>query len=294
MNGQPLPPTEPAGPTSGCPVTLGPTAPAPGCPVTLDTTTPAPGSPVPAGPTGPAPGAAVEFAIAGWSRLSTVDWPGKLAAVLFAQGCPWRCVYCHNADILDPRTPGRVPWQEVADFLRRRRGLLDAVVFSGGEPTRQACLAACMEQVRDLGFAVGMHTGGAYPKRLGQLLDAELVDWVGLDIKALPGDYQQVVGVPNAGERAWESLDLLLAHTAHHPHFDYEVRLTTYPTFPGVEEAVARALHTRGVQHFVLQRARGRSPLSGQNFDLPSWEKDFAQRAQRVRKTDGLMVQVRS
>lgn len=243
---------------------------------------------------GAAAGGAAQLAIAGWSRLSTVDWPGKLATVLFAQGCPWRCVYCHNADILDPLTPGQVPWQEVIDFLQRRQGLLDAVVFSGGEPTRQACLAACMEQVRGLGFAVGMHTGGAYPKRLRQLLEANVLDWVGLDIKALPGNYQQVVGVPNAGERAWQSLDLLLAYTGNQPHFDYEVRLTTYPAFPGAEEALARALQARGVQRFVVQRARGRSPLSGQNFDLPSWEKDFAQRAERVRETAGLMVQVRS
>ena len=75
---------------------------------------------------------AKDLQIAGLVPLSTVDWPGQLAATLFLQGCPWRCHYCHNRAILDPRTPGTVAWSEVRDLLERRRGLLDAVVFSGG------------------------------------------------------------------------------------------------------------------------------------------------------------------
>ncbi|NNH09134.1 radical SAM protein, partial [Cellulomonas fimi] len=93
--------------------------------------------------------AADGLAIAGLTPLSSCDWPGRLVATAFLQGCPWRCTYCHNAAILDPRTPGVVPWSDVRDLLDRRRGLLDGVVFSGGEPTRQAGLVDAARQVRD-------------------------------------------------------------------------------------------------------------------------------------------------
>jgi len=108
--------------------------------------------------------------VAGLVKMSTTDWPGKLAAVVFLQGCPWRCVYCHNEAILDPKAPGTMAWDEVFTFLKRRRGLLDGVVFSGGEPLIDAALPAAIKQVRDLGFEIGLHTGGAWPKRLAALL----------------------------------------------------------------------------------------------------------------------------
>ena len=76
--------------------------------------------------------------------MSTVDWPGKFAASLFLQGCPWVCPYCHNSAIIDPRIPGVVAWSALEDLLARRRGLLDGVVFSGGEATRQIALGAAM------------------------------------------------------------------------------------------------------------------------------------------------------
>ncbi|MBS6934822.1 MAG: anaerobic ribonucleoside-triphosphate reductase activating protein, partial [Actinomyces graevenitzii] len=148
--------------------------------------------------------------IAGLVPLSTVDWPGKLAASIFLQGCPWRCVYCQNHEILDPRTPGSVPWSQVVELLQRRRGLLDGLVFSGGEATRQPGLLSAAQEVKALGFAVGLHTAGIYPGNLARLLAADAVDWVGLDIKALPGpDYQQVVARGGGGEKAWLALELV-------------------------------------------------------------------------------------
>ena len=127
-----------------------------------------------------------DLQIAGLVPMSTVDWPGKFVASVFCQGCPWECAYCQNCAILDPRIPGVVAWDALERLLARRHDLLDGVVFSGGEATRQLALIPAMRRVRDLGFAVGLHTAGAYPARLRTLLEEGLVDWVGLDIKALP------------------------------------------------------------------------------------------------------------
>jgi pyruvate formate lyase activating enzyme len=204
--------------------------------------------------------------VAGLVRLSTVDWPGKLVAVVFLQGCPWRCVYCHNEALLDAHAPGKVPWTEVLEFLGRRRGLLDGVVFSGGEPLLQACLPAAIRQVRALGFEVGLHTSGAWPKRLQALLDGGLLDWVGLDIKHLPAMYKSVTGVRTSGTSAWRSLAAVLASGVPH-----EVRTTVDPsvhTRTDIGQLVGQ-LRDKAVQHHALQEARplGRAADHQEAFD---------------------------
>lgn len=203
--------------------------------------------------------------IAGVTPFSTVDWPGKLVASVFLQGCPWNCGYCQNVAIIDPRAPAGYHEADLWELLGRRRGLLDGVVFSGGEPTRQAALVPAAQRVRDLGFLVGLHTGGAYPKRLEQLLDAGLLDWVGLDVKGLAQNYPQVVGRPQAhraGTDAWRALDLVLAAHRAGTLSNYEVRITAYPgtdprdTNPAALPALAQALHERGVECLAVQQAR--------------------------------------
>ena len=198
-----------------------------------------------------APARADDLQVAGMTPLSTVDWPGRLAATVFCQGCPWDCSYCHNPALIAPRTPGALPWQDVLAFLGRRRHLLDAVVLSGGEATRQAALVPAAREVRALGFAVGLHTAGPYPRRLAAVLDD--VDWVGLDLKALPEDYDDVVRRPGAGHLAWECLDLLVASGV-----DHEVRTTIAPGSPAAAHAVeiARRARDAGARAFALQVAR--------------------------------------
>ena len=125
--------------------------------------------------------------VGGFTPLSTTDYPNYLSAVVFCQGCPWRCGYCHNPHLLPAHAPGEIAWSDVLSFLRRRWGLLDAVVFSGGEPLAQAGLGDAMRTIRRMGFRVGLHTAGTYPSRLAQVLS--LVDWIGFDIKAPFAEY---------------------------------------------------------------------------------------------------------
>ncbi len=194
---------------------------------------------------------AASLAIAGLTPLSTCDWPDRLVATVFLQGCPWRCGYCHNPDLLDARRPGVVPWADVRALLARRRGLLDGVVFSGGEPTRQGGLPAAMSQVREAGFAVGLHTSGAYPRRLAEVLP--LVDWVGLDVKGPAHRYPAVTGVAGSAERASRALDLVLAAGVA-----LQVRTTVDPALLSADDvAELRAwVRSRGGPDVVLQEVR--------------------------------------
>lgn len=222
------------------------------------------------------PARAHDLQIAGLVPLSSVDWPGRLVATVFCQGCPWDCGYCHNPGLRDCDAPGVVEWAEVEALLARRSGLLDGVVFTGGEATRQDALAPAMRRVRELGFAVGLHTGGAYPRRLAELLP--MVDWVGLDIKALPEDYDGVVGSAVGGARAWDSLELLIGAGV-----DHEVRLTVHPGSPQAATAVEVAwrLRAAGVRAFALQEARteGTSPefrAEARAWDVAAWRARLA------------------
>ncbi len=139
--------------------------------------------------------------------FTTIDYPGALAAVLFCQGCPWRCLYCHNRHLLAQEGAAPVSWQEALALLERRRDLLDAVVFSGGEATLQAALPDAMRVVRAMGFRVGLHTAGPYPQRLRQCLP--LLDWVGMDLKAPFDEYERITGIAGSGAAAEESAALL-------------------------------------------------------------------------------------
>ncbi len=187
--------------------------------------------------------------VGGITPLTTIDYPGELAAVVFCRGCPWRCRYCHNGHLLEAGGAGEVPWPEVMRFLERRRGLLDAVVFSGGEPLAQHQLPAAMAAVKARGFKVGLHTSGCYPERLQRVLP--LTDWVGLDIKALAEDYPALTGVPASGERAWQSLELLVASTTPH-----EVRVTVHSTLlpPHRLQALTDRLIRAGATDIALQK----------------------------------------
>lgn len=189
--------------------------------------------------------------VGGLVPMTTVDYPDRLAAVIFCQGCPLRCRYCHNPDLLPRRGESAVAWEEILEFLDSRRGLLDAVVFSGGEPTLQQALPEAVDAVRGMGFQIGLHTAGIYPERLQRLLPS--LDWVGLDIKALPEAYTSLTGVPGSGDLAWRSARLLAKSGVPH-----EIRTTFHPALMSQEhkDRLRNAVSELGSVRHVWQACR--------------------------------------
>ncbi len=186
--------------------------------------------------------------VGGVAPFTATDYPGQLAAVVFVQGCPWRCGYCHNTH-LQPRTrEGAVSWANVMSFLTRRVGLIDAVVFSGGEPTSDPALASAIGDVRALGFKIGMHSAGTHPRRFERVLP--LVDWVGFDVKAPFEDYEQVTRMRDSGTFAQRSLEALLSSGV-----DYECRTTAHPSLltDAALLKLAHSLSDMGVKTHHLQ-----------------------------------------
>jgi pyruvate formate lyase activating enzyme len=189
--------------------------------------------------------------VGGLTPLTTIDFPGRLAAVIFLQGCPWRCGYCQNPDLIAADAPGAMSWDQVRAFLQRRRGLLDGVVFSGGEPTLQAGLGDAVRDVRELGFAIGLHSAGMYPERLAALLPS--LDWIGLDIKAPLQEHDTITGVPGSGAKARTSL----AHVLR-SGIAYECRTTWHAGLFALDRllALAQELAGLGVTHWSVQSCR--------------------------------------
>jgi len=160
--------------------------------------------------------------VGGLQHWSSCDWPGELVATVFCQGCSWACPYCHNAHLRSPQGDGRIAWSEVLTFLKHRRGLLDGVVISGGEPLLQGHLIEAIQDIRALGFKVGLHTGGSVPERFAAVLPH--LSWVGFDVKAAFEEYETITGVPGSGAVAKESLlHLLLSGVPH------QLRTTVHP-----------------------------------------------------------------
>ncbi|VAX14336.1 Ribonucleotide reductase of class III (anaerobic), activating protein [hydrothermal vent metagenome] len=191
----------------------------------------------------------MHLAIAGMQPFTSIDFPGKLAAVAFCRGCNWRCGYCHNRH-LQP-TAADNDWLQLATFLQQRRGLLDAIVFSGGEPLLQSGLGTALARCRGMGFATGLHTAGTSPQRFARLLPQ--LDWVGFDVKTSFSNYADITGIPGSGDKARASLEHLLDSSVA-----YEVRTTVDPQWLDHDQLwiLAQELKALGVSRFVLQRCR--------------------------------------
>lgn len=186
--------------------------------------------------------------VGGIAPFTATDYPGRLAAVIFIQGCPWRCGYCHNPHLQVRTGASPLRWQPVIDLLKRRVGLIDAVVFSGGEPTTDPALADAILSVKELGFEIGLHTAGAYPQRLAAILP--LLDWVGIDVKAPFEHYERITGVAGSGAQARACVEAVIASGVRH-----ECRTTLHPALLAEHEilALARTLAGSGVQDYALQ-----------------------------------------
>ena len=189
--------------------------------------------------------------VGGLVPLTTLDFPDHLACVLFCQGCGWRCRYCHNPQLIPACGNEERPWSEILAFLEQRVGLLEAVVFSGGEPTLQTALPEAIAQERALGYKVGLHSAGIKPKLFRQALP--LVDWVGFDVKALPEQSSAITGVEGSGPANWKSLDHLLESGVAH-----ECRTTVHWGLFDAERLweLAQRLQRRGVERFAMQCVR--------------------------------------
>jgi pyruvate formate lyase activating enzyme len=156
--------------------------------------------------------------IGGLQPCSFSDYPGRMAAVIFAQGCNFRCPFCHNGSLLSKRDTSPLGQDLIFDFLRRRRDRLGGVVITGGEPTEQADLPQFVAQVKELGFGIKLDTNGSHPETVGLLLQEQLVDYIAMDIKAPLYKYDTLCGTKVDTRAIRRTISIIAAGRVEH-HF---------------------------------------------------------------------------
>jgi pyruvate formate lyase activating enzyme len=209
-------------------------------------------SPKKPGVAAPNPGNLNDICVAGITPFTTIDFPGQLAGVFYLQGCPWRCRYCYNAEFWPMPPAGQnVPLEKILHFLDSRKNQLDGIVFSGGEPTIHERLPVWMKAIKDMGFEIGLHTGGVSLERLSQILP--LCDWIGFDIKAPFRLYEKVTQVVGSGDVARQSAKLVIASGV-----TCEFRTTFHPVLLSEADIleIAGELSSLGAKNYVIQSFR--------------------------------------
>ena len=188
--------------------------------------------------------------IGGLQKVSLIDYPGLICATVFLQGCNFKCSYCHNPELVDPRLyqPG-IEERAVLEFLNTRRGKLDAVTITGGEPTIQDNLAPFIKKIKKMGFAVKLDTNGSQPQVIKALLEEKLLDFIAMDVKGPLEKYAIIAGVPVAGEKIKESVNSILK--AMIPH---EFRTTIVQSQLTPKDILEIATLISGNSRYALQK----------------------------------------
>ncbi len=198
--------------------------------------------------------------IHGLQKLSMVDYPGRIAAAVFTGGCNLRCPFCHNALLVTRLSESpRLEESEVLRFLASRKGLLDGVVLSGGEPLLQAGAADFLGEVKRMGFSVKLDTNGCCPDALTDILNRGLADYVAMDIKNRPEKYAETVGIPGFDLSPVErSIQILGSGTV-----EYEFRTTVVKEFHTAEDITAIGQWLQGAPRYCLQNFEDSGNLIG-------------------------------
>lgn len=190
--------------------------------------------------------------IGGLQKFSLIDYPGKVACIVFTQGCNFRCGYCHNPELVIPNqfSPA-ISEEKIFNFLRSRQEYLQGVVVSGGEPTLQKDLAVFLGKIKQLGYLIKLDTNGSHPDRLGRLIHSKLVDYIAMDVKTSLGRYQEMIDARVDGEKIRASIDIIIHSGLHH-----EFRTTVVKPYCSYDDLSEVQRMIQGSRRYRLQKIR--------------------------------------
>ena len=188
--------------------------------------------------------------IGGLQKFSLIDYPGKICAIVFTQGCNFRCPYCHNPELSNPEFYEEcVPEKEIFAFLEKRKGKLDAVSITGGEPTVQPDLIAFIRSIKNRGYLVKIDTNGTNPEVLRKLIEGKLIDYIAMDVKAPPEKYWEVTKSKINIEIIEQSIKIIKKSDIQH-----EFRTTVVKSQLNEDDLLSIARLIRKAPLYVLQK----------------------------------------
>jgi pyruvate formate lyase activating enzyme len=209
--------------------------------------------------------------IGGFQKFSLIDYPGQTAAVVFTRGCNFRCPYCHNRDLIEPGFfQDQVSEEEVFYFLRKRQGLLDAVVITGGEPSLHPDLCVFMQSIKNMGYLVKLDTNGSNPDVVKQVVENRLADYIAMDIKSSFTRYSEAAGTKVDTADIKKSINLII-----HSGLKHEFRTTMVNPLVFPEDVREIGLLIAGAGAYTIQKFTD-SPkvLKKELLTFPQYEED--------------------
>lgn len=201
--------------------------------------------------------------IHGFQKMTLLDFPGRVACTVFTGGCNLRCPFCHNALLVTKLTgTDIIPAESVFSYLEKRKGVLDGVAITGGEPLLQPDIASFIRKIKNMGYAVKLDTNGAYPAKLRDLVEEGIVDYVAMDVKNCKEKYGETVGIPNFDvSKIEESIKFLMSGKV-----DFEFRTTVVKEFHTVEDIEKLSEWINGAPKYYLQNFTDSGNLIGENL----------------------------
>lgn len=197
-----------------------------------------------------------------------IDWPGKLAAVLFIFGCNFRCSFCHNPELVINNNDPNINFFSLLDFLKQRQKWIDGVVLTGGEPTLYKDLPTIIKILKDEGFLVKLDTNGTNPDMLNFLIKNELIDYIAMDIKGVPEKYKIITNSNINFETILQSINLILQSD-----IDYEFRTTVLPRFHKKEDFEKIGKLIKGAKKYYLQQFYPTKTLDESFMEEPFYDR---------------------
>ena len=202
--------------------------------------------------------------IAGLQKLTLLDYPGKTACTVFFGGCNFRCPFCHNWELLDGSYPAQMDEEALISFLERRRGMLEGVCITGGEPLLSDDIIPLLKKIRGMGFSIKIDTNGSFPDRLQRIIDAGLADYIAMDIKNSPEKYAETAGGFSDAEKIRRSVEIIM-----HSGLDYEFRTTVVDELHCAGDFHGMGKLIRGAEKWFLQKFTDRDTVPFKGFRAP-------------------------
>ena len=204
--------------------------------------------------------------IAGFQKLTLLDFPGKVACILFTQGCNFRCPYCQNSGLIGHENEELISEEEIFSYLNKRKGVLDGVVVSGGEPTVQPDLEAFMKKIKDMGFLVKLDTNGSNPDLIEKLIKDGVVDYIAMDIKNVLPLYMNVASVKASVDKLKRSIEVIKSSS-----IDHEFRTTIIKNIHDIDKMKEICSYVGGDKMY-LQNFEQSENVLGKNLESFSKE----------------------
>jgi pyruvate formate lyase activating enzyme len=225
--------------------------------------------------------------IKGFIETSLIDWDGKIVAVLFLPGCNFRCPFCHNHVLVKhPEQIADVPWKRIETFLKGKKGWIDGVVITGGEPTIHQDLMPLLTKLKEMGLPAKLDTNGSNPALLREIIDLGLVKFIAMDIKAsFDGSYDRACGVAVNKENIRESIGLIMSSG-----LEYEFRTTIVPQYHDLDSVENMAKEIKGAKKWVLQQFVQTNADDEGLRSLPPYDEEYLEEMKKRAK--GLVERV--